>query len=77
MELKNGWMSRTWNAVTVSMVDQRVGEMRSCRQRREEYRATGVPRARGGKDVELSGSFPEPERSGLPTHSMYQAVISG
>jgi hypothetical protein len=30
------------------MVDQRVGEMSSCRQRRAEYRATGVPSARGG-----------------------------
>jgi hypothetical protein len=34
-----------WTAVTVLMVDQRVGEMSSCRQRRVEYRATGVPSA--------------------------------
>jgi hypothetical protein len=32
-------MSWVWNAVTVLMVDQRVGEMSSCRPRRaEEYR---------------------------------------
>jgi hypothetical protein len=43
--------------------DQRVGEMSSCRERRVEYRATGVPSARV---VGLSGSFPEPERSSAP-----------
>jgi hypothetical protein len=36
--------------VTVLMIDQRFGEMSSCRQRRAEYRATGVPTARGGND---------------------------
>ena len=39
----------------VLMVDQRAGGMSNCRQRRAEYRATGVPSARGGKDVGLSG----------------------
>jgi hypothetical protein len=58
--------------VTVLMVDQRVGEMSSCRQRRAEYRAMGVPSARGGNEVGLSGSFPEPERSGSPANGMYQ-----
>jgi hypothetical protein len=37
--------------LTVLMVDQRVGEMSSWRQRRGEYRATGVPSARGGNAV--------------------------
>ena len=72
MDLKNGWMSWVWTAVTVLMVDQRVGEMSSCRQRRAEYRATGVPSARGGNDVGLSGSFPESESSGSPANGMYQ-----
>jgi hypothetical protein len=63
MELKKEWMSWLWNSVTVLMVDQRVGEMSSCRERRVEYRATGVPSARV---VGLSGSFPEPERSSAP-----------
>jgi hypothetical protein len=72
MDLKNGWMSWVWTAVTVLMVDQRVGEMSSCRQRRAEYRATGVPSARGGNEVGLSGSFPEPESSGSPANGMYQ-----
>jgi hypothetical protein len=59
--------------VTVLMVDQRVGEMSSCRQRRAEYRATGAPSARGGKEVGLYGtSFPEPERSGSPANGVYQ-----
>jgi hypothetical protein len=39
---------------------ERVGEMSNCRQRSAKYKATGVPSARGGKDVELSGSLPEP-----------------
>jgi hypothetical protein len=65
-------MPRVWTAVTVLMVDQRVGEMSSCRQRRSEYRATGVPSARGGKEVGLSGSFPEPEQSGSPANGMFQ-----
>jgi hypothetical protein len=65
-------MSWVWTAVTVLMVDQRVGEMSSRRQRRAEYRATGVPSARGGNEVGLSGSFPEPERSGSPANGMYQ-----
>jgi hypothetical protein len=72
MELKNGWMSWIWNVVTDLMVDQRVGEMISCRQRRAEYRATGVPSARGGNAGGLSGSLPDPERSGEPAKSMYQ-----
>ncbi len=72
MDLKNGWMSWVWTAVTVLMVDQRVGEMSSCRQRRAEYRATGVPSARGGNELGLSGSFPEPESSGSPANGMYQ-----
>ena len=55
------------------MVDQSAGVMSSCRQRRAEYRATGLPSARGGKDVGLSGSLPEPERSGSPANGMYQA----
>ena len=72
MDLKNGWMSWVWTAVTVLMVDQRVGEMSSCRQRRAEYRATGVSSARGGNEVGLSGSFPEPESSGSPANGRYQ-----
>jgi hypothetical protein len=32
----------------------------------------GVPRAHSGNEVGLSGSFPEPERSGLPANGMYQ-----
>jgi hypothetical protein len=72
MDLKNGWMSWIWTAVTVLIVDQRVGEISSCKQRRAEYRATGVPSARGGNDVGLSGSLPEPERSGSPANGMYQ-----
>jgi hypothetical protein len=58
--------------VTLLMVDQRVGEMSSCSQRRVEYRATGVPSARGRNELGLSGSFPEPERSGSPTNGMHQ-----
>jgi hypothetical protein len=68
MELKNGWMSWILNAATVLMVDQRVGEMSSCGQRRAEYRATGVPSARGGNAMGHSGSFPQPERSGEPAN---------
>ena len=45
-------MSWIWTAVTVLMVDQSAGVMSSCRQRRAEYRATGLPSARGGKDVQ-------------------------
>jgi hypothetical protein len=55
------WIS---TAVTVLMVAYRVGDISSCRHRRTEYRATGVPSSRGGKVVGLSGSLPEPERSG-------------
>jgi hypothetical protein len=58
--------------VIVLMVDQRAGEMSSLRQRRAEYKATGVPRALGGKAVGLSGSLPEPESSGSPANGMYQ-----
>jgi hypothetical protein len=72
MELKNGWMSWTWTAVTVLMVAHGVVEISSCRHRRAEYRATEVPSARGGKDVGLSGSLPEPERSGWPAKGVYQ-----
>jgi hypothetical protein len=72
MDLKNGWMSWVWTAVTILMVDQRVGEVSSCRQRRAQYRAVGVPSTRGGNLVRLSGSFPEPERNGSPANSMYQ-----
>ena len=73
MKWKNGWMSWIWTAVTVLMVDQSAGVMSSCRQRRAEYRATGLPSARGGKYVGLSGSLPEPARSGSPANGMYQA----
>jgi hypothetical protein len=59
--------------MTVLMVDQRAGEMSSCRQRSTEYRATGVLSARGGKDAGLSGSLPDPERSDSPANGMYQA----
>jgi hypothetical protein len=59
------------------MVDQRVGEMISCRQRRAEYRATGVPSTRGGNEVGLSGSFSEPERSVSPANgNMYQPLAT-
>jgi hypothetical protein len=58
--------------VTVLIVDQRVGGISSWRQRRAEYRATGVPSARGGNDVGFSGSFPELERSGSPANCRYQ-----
>jgi hypothetical protein len=64
-------MSWVWTAVTVLLVDQRVGEMNSCRQRRVDYRATGVPSARGGNEVGLSGSFPESEISGSHANSVY------
>jgi hypothetical protein len=69
MEVKNGWMSGS-GMLTVLMVDQRVGEMSSWRQRRAEYRATGVPSARGGMLWDLRQ--PEPERSGSPANGMYQ-----
>jgi hypothetical protein len=54
------------------MVDQNVGDMSSYRRPRAVFRATGVPSARGGKEVGLYGSFPEPERSGSPANGMYQ-----
>jgi hypothetical protein len=76
MVLKNGLMAWIYNAVTDLMVDQRVGEMSSCRQRRAEYRAeyraAEASSARGGNAVGLSGSFPAPERSGAPANIMYQ-----
>jgi hypothetical protein len=55
------------------MVDQRAGKMSNYRQRRAEYRATGVPSARGGEYIGLSRSLPELERSGSPANGMYQA----
>jgi hypothetical protein len=62
-------------SVTILMVDQRVGEMSNCRQRRVEYRATGVPSARGGIGVGLSDSFPEePDRSGSPANASSRRV---
>jgi hypothetical protein len=55
--------------LTVLMVDQRVGEMSSWRQRRAEYRRRSlVPR--GGMLWDLRQ--PEPERSGSPANGMYQ-----
>jgi hypothetical protein len=68
MELKNELISWIWTDVTVLMVDQRVGEISSCRQRRVEY--MGLPSVRGGKDVGLSRSLPEPEISGSPGNGM-------
>ena len=65
-------MSWIWTAVTVLMVNQSAGEMSNCRQRSAKYKATGVPSARGGNAVELSGSFSEPERSSTPANGMYQ-----
>jgi hypothetical protein len=57
-------MSLIWHAVSILLFDQRVGEMSSRKQRRAEQMATGMPSARcGGKEVGLSGRFPEPERS--------------
>jgi hypothetical protein len=70
MDLKNGCMSWVRTAVTVLMIDQRIGEMSSYRQRRAEYRATDVPSARGKNEVGLSGSFPEHERSGSPVNGV-------
>jgi hypothetical protein len=67
MDLKNGWMSWVWTNMTVFMVDQRVGEMSSCRQRRAEYMATGGPSACGGNEVGLYGSSPERELVRLET----------
>jgi hypothetical protein len=64
-------MSQIWTAVTISIVHQRVGEMRSCRQRGLGCRATGVPSARGGNDMGLSGSFHEPEKSDSPADVLY------
>jgi hypothetical protein len=58
------WMSGSRTAVTLLMVD-RESEMSSCRQRRAEYRATGVPSARGGEEVGPSVAF-QSRRSNLP-----------
>ncbi len=48
--------------------------MSDWRQRRAEYRATGVPSARGGRDVGLSGSLPESERSGSPANGVESGI---
>jgi hypothetical protein len=42
--------------VTIFMVDQRIGEMSTCIQRKAEYRVVV------GNEVGLSGRFPEPEK---------------